>query len=211
MLVYMPNTIPGPVPLFLSMNFDGNHTTRDRSQHPDARPVDVEQEDKQRGTCSAREDTRGKSADRWPIELIWPAVTAWRRWHARMSSRIMRKAGNTVVRAVYPGDWGCISAWAWSLSRALDCLEKDAAVDARHVAVVGHSRLGKTALWAGAQDERFALVISNNSGEGGAAITRRCFGETIRFDQPEFPALVLRQLQEVTTTARTICRSTRTC
>jgi (4-O-methyl)-D-glucuronate---lignin esterase len=84
-------------------------------------------------------------------------------------------------------DWGTISAWAWGASRVLDYFETDRSVDAKRVAVIGHSRLGKTAVWTGARDPRFALVYSSCAGEMGTALARRDWGETIDDMAVNFP------------------------
>jgi len=78
-----------------------------------------------------------------------------------------------------PDDWGALRAWAWGSSRLLDYLQTDPAVDARHVAVEGHSRFGKTALVAMAYEPRFTVAYINSSGAGGASLARRRFGEQL--------------------------------
>jgi hypothetical protein len=85
-------------------------------------------------------------------------------------------AGQT---APAPDEWGTISAWAWGISRIIDYFETDKAIDARQVAIMGHSRLGKTVLWAGAQDPRVAVVFSSCAGEMGSSLARRDWGETV--------------------------------
>jgi len=81
--------------------------------------------------------------------------------------------------ATAPDAWGTIGVWSWGISRIIDYFETDRAVDAKRIAVFGHSRLGKTVLWASAKDERIAAVFSSCSGEMGAALARRDWGETV--------------------------------
>jgi hypothetical protein len=86
-----------------------------------------------------------------------------------------------------PDEWGTISAWAWGVSRCIDFFESDKAFDPKRIAITGASRLGKTVLWAGAQDERVAAVFSVVPGEMGASLIRRDWGETLDDMAQNFP------------------------
>ncbi|MGI6401463.1 MAG: acetylxylan esterase [Thermoguttaceae bacterium] len=191
-LLYVPNEREGKAPVFVMPNFYGVQTTTDdpgvsayrieNSTHlPDKTP----------------EETRGFVKSRWPFDMIIsrgyavatvcyeeiepdayrdvthdvdPFLTIFRQGVHPLFTNFDPNADD------YPAT---IGAWAWGLSRVLDMLETVPEIDATKAIIAGHSRLGKTALWCGANDERFAAVISNNSGCGGSALSRRQFGECI--------------------------------
>lgn len=184
LLLYVPRAARGAVPAFLGLNFGGNHTV-----HPDP-GIRLSKAWMRAGAGvvdhRATEASRGSAATSWPLERILERGYALATVYYGDLEPDHADGWKSGVRArIGPGrrarfaadDWGAIAAWAWGLQRALDYLATDPDVDARRVAVIGHSRLGKTALWAAAQDERFAMVVSNDSGEGGAALARRKFGE----------------------------------
>ena len=196
LLIYSPVGAQGPSPAFLALNFMGNHSIQ-----PDPQIKLSTQWIRNRAGHGieenrATEASRGKLSSRWPVEQIlargYAVVTAYYGdidpdFDDGFANGVHPALGSASGAERKPNEWGSIGAWAWGLSRALDFLEGDALLDAGRVALLGHSRLGKTALWAGATDKRFALVISNNSGCGGAALSRRCFGETVARINHVFP------------------------
>jgi hypothetical protein len=122
----------------------------------------------------------------WPVEKIVRRGYATVGFHTSHVDPDKRDGYTEGIRAMLEDPesdpetrWGCLSAWAWGASRVLDFAIKQPGIDPRRTAVAGNSRAGKTALWAGAEDERFRIVYSNESGCGGAALFRRVFGETI--------------------------------
>jgi len=193
-LMYLPRST-AKVPVFLAYNFSGNHAV---INDPAIRLTEAwVNNDPSTGTINNQvtEQSRGSDSNSWPVEEIidsgYGLVTLY---YGEVDPD-----KDDFTDGIHPflyqenqqrpkyDEWGSIAAWSWGLSRVMDYLEKDELVDATKVAVLGHSRLGKTALWAGATDQRFSMVISNESGCGGAALSKRIFGETVQIINTSFP------------------------
>jgi hypothetical protein len=181
LLLYLPADANKPVPLLLNLSFTANSNAVD---DPGIKPGEIWNRERKR--VPAPKDGRFGRLNVLPFLARGFGVATV--YYGDIDPDFLGGIPHG-VRSLYlkPGqtepasnEWGAIGAWAWGLSRALDYFETDKNIDAKRVAIVGVSRLGKTVLWAGAHDPRFAMVIASCSGEGGAAVSRRNYGETIK-------------------------------
>jgi hypothetical protein len=197
LLLYIPNQVRKP-PVILGLNFWGNQAVNadpgillsqnwiESAKNP---WVDLSCVQDHRATAACR----GTNAGQWPVETILHRGYAFATVYRGDVDPDTKDGYAQSLRAAYPelqnrpDNFSTIGAWAWALSRVMDYLQSDSDVDAKRVAVFGWSRLGKAALWAGATDPRFAMVISNESGAGGAKLFRRDVGETILQLNTNFP------------------------
>ena len=187
LLLYVPNSAStsSPAPCFLGLNFKGSHSTTSDPTidiSPGWMRVVAERADEER---------------RWPARMATEAGYAVATMHYSELEGDAPGHAAAGVRGLFHSDgelaspapdaWAAIGAWAWGLSRLLDVLMTLPEIDGSAVIVHGHSRLGKTALWAAAQDPRFAAAISNDSGCAGASLFRHVSGETIPMITESFP------------------------
>jgi hypothetical protein len=166
LVLFVPNNGRKPSPAFLLINNRGKDNT---------------------------DPTRTLKSDFWPAEMLIDSGYAIAAFHVSDLAPDDKKTYANGVLQLYPeqlvADNGmrAIGAWAWGASRVMDYFEKDADINAKMVTIVGHSRGGKASLWAAAQDQRFAICVSNCSGNTGAALARRQFGERISRINTSFP------------------------
>jgi hypothetical protein len=192
-LIYLPKHIVN-ASVFLGINFHGNQTITYEKEIIITQGWFAENKLKE-NIKELAENSRGTRTSRWPVEKMIDAGFGLATMYRGDVDPDKVDYSDGVQPFFYadwqsqPADneWGNLSVWAWALSRVMDFFEMENEIDESKVIVIGHSRMGKTALWAGATDERFAAVISNNSGCGGAALSKRMFGETVERINEKYP------------------------
>ena len=167
LIVFIPNQVQGPAPAFVLINHRGKDNT---------------------------DPTRTVKSDFWPAELLIDEGFAIAAFHVSdVAADNKATFQNGVLQQLYPeqldmdNGMRALGAWGWGASRVMDYLQQDTQIDKNKVAVIGHSRGGKAALWCGAQDQRFAVVVSSCSGNGGSSLSRRHYGETVKMTTTSFP------------------------
>lgn len=191
LLLVIPNDAQGPTPVFFGLNFNGIHTVID---HPDIPITEawVRGGDDHRATA----DDRGDSASRWPLHIPIENGYAVATVYCGEFSPDRNNAFHEGVHHDYlpadqqrpgPHEWTTIAAWAWGLHRVADYLHTDDRIDNEGLVVIGHSRLGKTSLLAGATDERIDIIIPSQAGCGGTAPNRFNVGESVERINTSFP------------------------
>lgn len=178
LLIYLPNDVERPIPTFLTIEFKGNHNLH---KDPAIR------------VNGGGNVQRGSRANRYPVEKILERGYGYAVFCYKDVAPDHSEGYKSGVYPVFdkPGErpadaWAAVTAWAWAMSRVMDYFETDDDIDHKRIAVQGLSRLGKTSLWAGARDTRFALAISTCSGSGGASLSSRNYGQSIKDLNSEF-------------------------
>ncbi|MCW5517746.1 acetylxylan esterase [Muriicola sp. Z0-33] len=193
LLLVLPNS-PDPAAVFLGYNFGGNHTIL-----PDESiqlPKGWVLGGPQIGAFDHKASvvSRGAKYSRWPVLNMLARGYGLATMHYGDIDPDFDDDFKNGIHALFSnsehiknGNWGALATWSWGLSKIMDYFETNPLINHEKITLLGHSRLGKAALWAGALDKRFAIVISNNSGCGGAALSKRRFGETVAAINKNFP------------------------
>jgi hypothetical protein len=190
LLMVIPNQRKKPAPIFLGMNFNGNHTLVADTNVPlpavwmPGKPPNVVDH-------HATEAGRGGEADAWALEQSIDRGYAVASYYCGDVELDKTNAEGGVREMIHapraPDDWGTIAAWAWGMQRVMDYLARDRDIDKRRIALVGHSRLGKASILAGAFDDRVALIVPLQAGCGGTAPSRGKIGESVKRINTSFP------------------------
>lgn len=181
LLIYLPKKSKEKVPLFFTISFTANNLTVD---DPEVRIGEIWNSDGKKVKADQPSRFRATNVEQF-IDAGYGFATVYygdidpdfKDGFEHGIRKDFLKPGETKPQK---DEWGTISAWSWGLSRAMDYFEKDKQIDASRIALMGVSRLGKTVLWTGIRDPRFKMIIASCSGEGGAAIARRDYGENIK-------------------------------